>query len=576
MSPHKTSEPTREEQRQELARILESPGIARSANLVRLLTFVCEKQFEGKTDELRESSIAVHALGRRPGDFDPQIDPIVRVTARTLRQRLADYYRAEGGTHDVELVLPTGQYVPHFVRRKPVARAAPETTAGPVTPDHEAAAAAARAVDVTAPPTTAPLRGARRGMRTAGLVVAGVAACALGFWAGRATLPQAPSGAAAPCPCGVWGSPVWSDEFDGPKGALPDPATWAYDVGGGGWGNGEVGVYCDPHTSWPSPCSSSQPNAYLDGGGNLVIEARRQGGNWTSARLKTMGLRELEYGRIEARMRLPVGAGLWPAFWLLGADIERVGWPQSGSITVAENVPERPNMNGLGPTGVRSTLHGPGYFGGNGLWQNFTLPSGGRIDDEAYHVYGAIWSPEMVQFYVDDVSNVFFVVTPSQLPTGGRWVFDHPFFILLNLAVGGHWPGPPEASTPDLARILVDYVRHYRPARVPGPRMAASAIAVRTGETVNGTVRLTSTIGTGHVSLSCSGAPAGSACTLSPPVVDFTSAAVQAVTLSLATATSSGPSRVAAAPGRYGLRVTAVTVSGDKSTVDVPVTIGTD
>jgi len=383
-----------------------------------------------------------------------------------------------------------------------------------------------------------------------------------------------PSGATAPCPCGVWGSPVWSDEFDGQKGAFPDPATWAYDVGGGGWGNGEVEVYCDPTTSWPSPCSSSLPNAYLDGGGNLVIEARRQGGNWTSARLKTTGLREVEYGRIEARMKLPVGAGLWPAFWLLGADIEKVGWPHSGSITVAENVPERPGTNGLGPTAVRSTLHGPGYFGGNGLWQNFTLPSGGRIDDEAYHVYGAIWSPEMVQFYVDDTSNVFFVVTPSQLPTGGQWVFDHPFFMVLNLAVGGHWPGPPEASTPDPARILVDYVRHYQPARVTGPRMAASAITVRTGETANSTVRLTSMIGTGHMSLSCSGAPVGSACTLSPPVVDFTSAAAQAVTLSLTTATGSGPSRVVAAPGRYGLKVTAVTVSGDQTSVDVPVTIG--
>ncbi len=572
MSPHQTSEPTREEQRQELARLLEYPGIARSANLVRLLTFICEKQSEGKTDELRESGIAIHALGRRPEDFDPQVDPIVRVTARTLRQRLADYYRAEGSSHEVELVLPTGQYVPHFVRRKTAARAAPEATAAPATP--EPAEVPPRAAEAPAAPAAASPHRPRRAYRTARLVLGGLAACALGFWIGRATRSHASS--SAPCPCGVWGNPVWSDEFDGPKGAIPDPATWAYDVGSGGWGNGEVEVYCDPRNSWPTPCSSTKPNAYLDGDGNLVIEARRQGGNWTSARLKTMGLREFEYGRIEARMKLPVGAGLWPAFWLLGANIEKVQWPQSGSMTVAENAPDRPDTNGLGPNMVRSTLHGPGYFGGNGLWQNYTLPSGGRVDDDAYHIYGVIWSPEMVQFYVDDPGNVFFVVTPSQLPTGGRWVFDHPFFIVLNLAVGGQWPGPPEATTPDPARMLVDYIRQYQPARVAGPRMAAAAITASAGETANGTLRLKSTLGTGHVSLSCAGAPAGSACTLSPPVVDFTSAAEQTVTLSLTTATGSGASRVVAAPGSYELKIVAVTVSGDKSSVAVPVTIAKD
>ncbi len=574
MSPHRTSEPTREEQRQELARLLEYPGIARSANLVRLLTFVCEKQFEGKTEELRESGIAIHALGRRAEDFDPQVDPIVRVTARTLRQRLADYYRAEGSSHDVELVLPTGQYVPHFVRRKAGARLVTETVAPPPVSEAEEAPAASRNAEQPSPAARSG-RLTPKTYRALGLAFLGLAACALSFWVGRATRASG-SGGGAPCPCGIWGSPIWSDEFEGAKGALPDPAVWAYDVGSGGWGNGEVEVYCDPRSASPAPCSTSHPNAYLDGNGNLVIEARRQGGTWTSARLKTMGLHEFEYGRIEARMKLPVGAGLWPAFWLLGANIVQVAWPHSGSITIAENAPDRPDTNGLGPTMVRSTLHGPGYFGGNGLWQNFTLPSGGRVDDDSFHVYGVIWSPEMVQFYVDDPSNVFFVVTPSQLPTGGRWAFDHPFFLVLNLAVGGQWPGPPTASTPDPARILVDYIRHYQPTRVSGPRMAASAIAVRTGETASGTVRLTSMLGTGHVSLSCSGAPAGSQCTLSPPVVDFTSAAAQAVTLTLTTASSSGPSRVVAAAGSYGLKVTAVTVSGDKSTVDVPLTIGRD
>lgn len=568
MSPHKTTEPSREEQRQELARLLEYPGIARSANLVRLLTFICEKQSEGKTDELRESGIAIHALGRRAEDFDPQVDPIVRVTARTLRQRLADYYRTEGLSHEVELVLPTGQYVPHFVRRKTVPGPAPEAAGGVAPPAHAAheEGAAARPAE-TAPPA----RGGRGVLRVTGLALAAIAACALSFWAGRATRSAAST---APCVCGVWGSPIWSDEFEGAKGSLPDAATWAYDIGGGGWGNSEVEVYCDPRTSWPTPCDSSRPNAYLDGDGNLVIEARRQSGNWTSARLKTMGLREFEHGRIEARMKLPVGAGLWPAFWLLGADIEKVGWPESGSITVAENVPDRPDTSGLGPAVVRSTLHGPGYFGANGLWQNFTLPSGGRVDE--YHVYGVIWSPEMMQFYVDDVDNVFFVATSHQLPAGGRWVFEHPFFLVLNLAVGGQWPGPPDASTPDPARILVDYIRHYQPVHVGGPKMAASAITVTAGEEASSSLRLTSTLGTGHVSLSCSGAPAGSSCALSQPVVDFTSAVTQTVTLTLATASGSGSSRVVAAPGSYGLKVRAVTVSGDESSLEVPVTIARD
>ncbi len=566
MSPQTTAEPSREEQRQELARLLEYPGIARSANLVRLLTFVCEKQSEGRSDELRESGIAIHALGRRAEDFDPQIDPIVRVTARTLRQRLADYYRTEGRTHAVELVLPTGQYVPHFVRRKveaPAAAPAPEAAA-PAVP----AAGAAQAAP-------SPRRARAWGRVLAAFVLVGVVTGGLGFLAGRVTSRRSALAPAIPCPCGVWGSPVWSDEFDGPKGAIPDPATWTYNVGNnGGWGNGEQEVYCDPRSSQPSPCDTRRPNAYLDGVGDLVIEARREGGTWTSARLISKGLREFRYGRIEARMRLPVGAGLWPAFWMLGANIDAVGWPGCGSVTIAENVPERPSTNGLGPAAVRSTLHGPGYFGGNGLWQNFTLPGGGRIDDAGYHVYGIIWSPEMAQFYVDDVNNVFFVVTAHQLPTGGRWVFDHPFFLVLNLAVGGQWPGPPEATTPNPARVLVDYIRHYRTSPVAGPRMAASPVSVRAGESSSSTVRLTSAIGTGRVSLSCSGAPAGSTCTLSPQVADFTSADAQAVTLTLTTA-SSGP-RVVTPSGRYDLKVQAVTVSGDSSSVDVPVTIGRD
>ncbi len=273
-------------------------------------------------------------------------------------------------------------------------------------------------------------------------------------------------------------------------------------------------------------------------------------------------------------MKLPVGAGLWPAFWMLGANIDRVGWPGSGSMTVVENAPLRTVSNGLGPTMIRSTLHGPGYFGGTGLWQNYTLPAGGRVDD--FHVYGVIWSPDLVQFYVDDVNNVFYAVTPHEVPTGGRWAFDHPFLMVMNLAVGGQWPGPPDATTPDPARMLVDYVRYYRPAPVAGPVFNVAPIAVRPGEAASSTVRLTSVLGTGRVSLSCSGAPAASACTLSPNVVDFTNAKTQTATLTFSTVSLPGPSRVLAANGRDRLRLEAVTVSGDRSTAEVPVTISTE
>ena len=377
MSPHKTSEPTREEQRQELARLLEYSGIARSANLVRLLTFVCEKQFEGKPDELRESGIAIHALGRRPEDFDPQVDPIVRVTARTLRQRLADYYRSEGSTHEVELVLPTGQYVPHFVRRKAAARPVPEADGRWRLGGRPRRARAPLARRRRPAP---PARGAvARTRRVGGRWVSRLRWCRVRprlLGRPRDPTPGLPPRRPRRVPVACGGAPSGATSSTGRRARSPTRPrgrTTSAAAAGATARRRCTAILAPPG---PHPAAAAKPNAYLDGDGNLVIEARRHGGTWTSARLKTMGLREFEYGRIEARMKLPVGAGLWPAFWLLGADIEKVGWPHSGSITVTENVPDRPDTNGLGPTAVRSTLHGPGYFGGNGLWQNFTLPAG--------------------------------------------------------------------------------------------------------------------------------------------------------------------------------------------------------
>ena len=250
---------------------------------------------------------------------------------------------------------------------------------------------------------------------------------------------------------------VWSDEFNASAGTYPDASKWTYDLGNSGFGNPEIENYCQPGSN-TAPCVASQPNAYQDGSGNLVIQARRDSsGNWTSARLKTQGLYQFQYGKVEARMKLPVGDGLWPAFWMLGANINQVGWPQTGEQDIMEWV------QSYTPTTTSSTTHGPGYSGANGIGARYTFPNGGRIDDGSYHTYGVVWSPNLLQYYRDDPSNVFLTLSPSTIPAGTQWVYNNPFFILLNLAIGsGGFPGPTDSSTPATANVLVDYVRVYQ------------------------------------------------------------------------------------------------------------------
>lgn len=256
---------------------------------------------------------------------------------------------------------------------------------------------------------------------------------------------------------------AWSDEFDGPEGAAPDPAKWAAETGDNGWGNQELEYYCAPGSS-AGPCDPKTPNAARDGKGVLVLQAvRNSTGTWTSGRYRTLGLAEFQYGRIEARVKLPVGAGLWPAFWLLGADKEKAEWPACGEIDVMENVPANV-PGGLGPGVIKGTIHGPGYSGVHGVGRNYTLPKGGRVDD-GFHVYGTLWTKDRIQFYVDDRKKPYLTLTPKDLPKGEPWVFDKPFFLIMNLAVGGSWPKDPGASTPNPARMLVDYVRVYKETR---------------------------------------------------------------------------------------------------------------
>jgi beta-glucanase (GH16 family) len=326
----------------------------------------------------------------------------------------------------------------------------------------------------------------------------------------------------------------WSDEFNGASGAAPDSSKWVFETGNNnGWGNGELEFYCAPDAS-TAPCNSSAPNAFQDGSGNLIIQAiKTASGTWTSARMKTQGLVDFQYGRMEARMKLPVGAGLWPAFWMLGSNISTVGWPASGEIDFMENVPASANPP-LGPTAIRSTIHVPGYSGGNGLGQNFTFPNGGRVDTD-YHLYGAIWSPYMIQFYVDDPANPFFIRTESDLPSSTPWVFNNRFFFLLNLAVGGSWPGPPDATTPNPAQVLVDYVRVYQPSTIAGPTISASPMTVNAGNSAGTTVNLTSTAATGRVYLICSGAPQNATCSLDPFIINFSNSSSQTTTLTVTT-----------------------------------------
>lgn len=247
----------------------------------------------------------------------------------------------------------------------------------------------------------------------------------------------------------------WSDEFNGAAGTAPDSSRWTYDTGGGGWGNGELEIYCAPGSSTP-PCDPHEPNLYQDGKGNLVIHAVNHGGTWISGRMKTAGKVTFQYGRVEARMKLQAAAGFWPAFWMLGDDTGSVGWPGCGEQDIMEWV------QSYGASTTSSTIHGPGYSGGHGIGSRFTFPGGGRIDN-AFHTYGVIWSPDRLQFYRDNPAEPYLTLTPANLPSGTKWVYNHPFFLLLNFAIGGGgFPGATDASTPSFGNVLVDYVRVYQ------------------------------------------------------------------------------------------------------------------
>ena len=260
---------------------------------------------------------------------------------------------------------------------------------------------------------------------------------------------------------------AWSDEFNGAAGSAPDSSIWSFKDKGHN-SNNEMQVYCAPVDD-VAPCSATAPNIFEDGNGNLVIRAiRTASGVWTSGRMNTSHTEMPQYGRIEARIKLTPGSGLWPAFWMLGSDLlTSTPWPGGGEVDIMEWVPQ------FTPTTTSGTEHGPGYDGCCGTKNaEFTFPGGGRIDDGNYHTYGVIWSENKLQYYRDDPTQPFFTVTSADIPADKQWVFNQPFFLILNLAVGGDWPAPgPDASTPTPADMLVDYVRVYQ--AVPAPASSA-------------------------------------------------------------------------------------------------------
>jgi len=239
---------------------------------------------------------------------------------------------------------------------------------------------------------------------------------------------------------------VWSDEFSGADGSAPEASKWSIQTGGNGWGNNELEYY-----------TARSENVQVLGG-NLVITAIKENytgadgvsRNYTSARLETKGLFSERYGRFEASIKIPKGQGMWPAFWMLGSDIDTNPWPACGEIDIMENIGKEPAI-------VHGSLHGPGYAPGN-VTASYRLPSGALRD--GFHLYAVEWDPQQIRFYVDSTQYATF--TPSNLPSGSPWEFNKPFFILLNVAVGGGWPGPPDQTTQFPQQMLVDSVRVYQ------------------------------------------------------------------------------------------------------------------
>jgi beta-glucanase (GH16 family) len=350
-------------------------------------------------------------------------------------------------------------------------------------------------------------------------------------------------------------TPQWCDEFNG---ASINPSNWTFDTGSSGFGNNELENYCDPSSN-TAPCSTTTPNAFITtagcpgaGSGNSCLAIQVLGpansnctpvGTCTSARLKTQGLETFNYGRIEASLEIPSHAGLWPAFWMLGSQ-SGVSWPTVGESDIMENWPTTSSIPGPGATGNCSTIHTE-ITAGSGKGQCFTLPNGGRIDTN-FHTYGQIWSANMVQFYIDDPTAPYFVVTASDLPAGDIWPFSssaNPFFLIINVAVGGTLGNPTDTATSSQPPLLVDYVRQYLPSAIATQMAQPSALVLKAGATSGNTASLniSQPTGTGRIAFSCSTTAPKASCLVTSSdatnqyTVDFSNAASGSATVTVTT-----------------------------------------
>lgn len=232
---------------------------------------------------------------------------------------------------------------------------------------------------------------------------------------------------------------VWEENFEGPAGGVPDPAIFDYDVGGGGWGNDEKQMY-----------TRDVDNARVDGNGNLIVEARRAGDGYTSARLVTRGKVNFGLGLLEARIKMPQGSGIHPAFWLLGKDVLTEGYPQAGEVDIIEVV----DSGAL----YHNAVHGPLEADPATQWkQGHDGDANTNLSDD-FHVYQLLREDGVIKIGID--GRQVGEYRRSTMPEGARWVFDAPMYINLNVAVGGEWPGPVDASTQFPATMLVDWIRY--------------------------------------------------------------------------------------------------------------------
>lgn len=244
---------------------------------------------------------------------------------------------------------------------------------------------------------------------------------------------------------------IFEDEFNKPANSPIDSNKWTAEIGGKGWGNQELQYY-----------TNSTENAYHDGNGSLVIKAVKLlpplklecwygQCQYTSARLITKKKFDRKFGRFEARIKIPAGQGMWSAFWMLGSNFDEVGWANCGEIDIMENI-------GREPSTVHGTIHGPGYSGGQGIGAPYNL-SKKQIFADDFHIYATEWTKNKIQFFVD--GKLYKTITSNNIPEGKKWVFNDPFFMILNLAIGGNWGGKPNDKTIFPGVMQIDYVRVY-------------------------------------------------------------------------------------------------------------------